>query len=101
MNDCPIDAKRFRRQAAYIMQDDRLQPLLTVNEAMQFSANLKIGQDLSTENKLIRVSVLQPLSLTLSKALFSSFSHSLSSLVITLCNFLTLESSLGLSLTLR
>lgn len=60
INDYPINLKRFRRQSAYIMQDDRLHPLLSVIEAMNFSANLKIGDELSTENKMIRVSFCLP-----------------------------------------
>jgi ABC-type multidrug transport system ATPase subunit len=46
--------KKFRRQSAYIMQDHEIQPLLTVLEAMYFSASLKIGDEQSrTERKAI------------------------------------------------
>lgn len=50
------DEKKFRRQSAYIMQDHELQPMLTVLEAMYFSVNLKIGEELTQENKKKRVS---------------------------------------------
>ncbi|VVC36020.1 Hypothetical protein CINCED_3A016345 [Cinara cedri] len=41
----------FRRQSCYIQQDDRLQPLLTVNENMHIAANLKLSQDKSQKYK--------------------------------------------------
>lgn len=49
------ELKRFRRQSAYIMQAHDLQPHLTVLEAMHFSANLKIGAELSPASKKIRM----------------------------------------------
>lgn len=57
INGFPIDMKRYRRQSAYIMQDSNLQPLLTVKEAMHFSANLKIGDKMTKESKRLRVSL--------------------------------------------
>lgn len=48
--------KTFHRQAAYIMQDHNLQPFITVMEAMHFSANLKIGSEMSATQKKLRVS---------------------------------------------
>lgn len=50
------DLKRFRGQAAYIMQDDLLQMHITVWEAMHFSVNLKIGSQLKRAEKKQRVS---------------------------------------------
>lgn len=50
------ELKRFRRQAAYIMQDHELQPFITVLEAMHFSANLKVGGEMSQVDKKFRVS---------------------------------------------
>lgn len=60
------DEKKFRRQSAYIMQDHELQPMLTVLEAMYFSVNLKIGEELTQENKKKRVSDIVSVLITLS-----------------------------------
>lgn len=48
--------KRFRRQTAYIMQDHDLHSFITVMEAMHFSANLKVGSEVSQADKKLRVS---------------------------------------------
>jgi hypothetical protein len=40
------------------MQDDKIQPLLTVQEAMEIAANLKLGPEFSSRYKLERVSSL-------------------------------------------
>lgn len=45
----------FRRMSCYITQDDRLQPLLTVNENMHIAADLKMGPNVPYEEKESRV----------------------------------------------
>lgn len=55
VNGHPRDLKQFRRQVAYIMQDDLLQMHITAWEAMFFSVNLKIGPQLKRAEKKQRV----------------------------------------------
>ncbi|XP_031623111.1 ATP-binding cassette sub-family G member 4-like [Contarinia nasturtii] len=55
INGRPRDLKRFRSQAAYIMQDHVLQPHITAWEAMYFSVNLKIGSQLNYTEKKQRI----------------------------------------------
>uniref|UniRef100_A0A0C9PL33 ABCG4_5 protein n=1 Tax=Fopius arisanus TaxID=64838 RepID=A0A0C9PL33_9HYME len=45
------DLDAFRRSSAYITQDDRLQPLLTVIENMRVAADLKLGTNIPRQTK--------------------------------------------------
>ena len=56
VNGVERDIHRFRKDSSYIMQDDKLQPLLTVHEAMSIAANLKLGAEFSSKQKMERVS---------------------------------------------
>lgn len=44
MNDSERDLSQFRKLSAYIMQDNQLHANLTVDEAMNVAAKLKIGE---------------------------------------------------------
>ncbi|XP_050308153.1 ATP-binding cassette sub-family G member 4 [Anthonomus grandis grandis] len=65
INNKERSLRRFRKMSCYIMQDDCLQPHLTVQEAMTVSANLKIGKNVSnSEKKAIINEVMEILGLS-------------------------------------
>lgn len=51
INDKPRQMKLFHKLSTYIMQEDLVQPLLTVWEAMMISANLKLGTHVTSSEK--------------------------------------------------
>ncbi|XP_075974665.1 ATP-binding cassette sub-family G member 1-like isoform X2 [Anticarsia gemmatalis] len=54
----------FKKLSSYIMQDDLLQPRLTVQESMRIAADLKLGKELGrAEKELIVEEILQTLGL--------------------------------------
>lgn len=57
VNSRPREMKSFRKMCRYIMQEDLLQPALTVLESMEIASDLKLGYTISKENKLESVKI--------------------------------------------
>ena len=55
-NGAPRNLRLFHKLSCYIMQDDLLQPRITVLEAMTIAAELKLGSELSARQKRLAVS---------------------------------------------
>ncbi|XP_025412973.1 ATP-binding cassette sub-family G member 4 [Sipha flava] len=53
------DEKLFRKLSCYIMQEDKIQPMLTLNEVMMFAAELKLSNSTLTKEKQIIVTEIQ------------------------------------------
>ncbi|GFG33281.1 hypothetical protein Cfor_08571, partial [Coptotermes formosanus] len=51
VNGHPRNTVQFHKMSRYIMQEDMLQPHLSVYEAMVIAADLKLGSELTTEQK--------------------------------------------------
>lgn len=55
VNGRPRNKHLFHKLSCYIMQDDLVQMGLTVNEAMNVAANLKLGSELNAHEKKLVV----------------------------------------------
>lgn len=60
VNSRPRDMKTFRKMCRYIMQEDLLQPCLTVLESMEIAADLKLGDTIPKDDKLDSVMPRKP-----------------------------------------
>ncbi|KAF0908844.1 hypothetical protein E2562_028728 [Oryza meyeriana var. granulata] len=58
----------IKRSSAYVMQDDRLFPMLTVLETLMFAADFRLGSSVSASDKKLRVdNLIDQLGLTTSR----------------------------------
>ncbi|KAK3165205.1 hypothetical protein QOZ80_1AG0030250 [Eleusine coracana subsp. coracana] len=58
----------IKRSSAYVMQDDRLFPMLTVYETLMFAADFRLGSTVSASDKKLRVeNLIEQLGLTFSR----------------------------------
>jgi ABC-type multidrug transport system ATPase subunit len=58
LNGEPINSKLMKMISAYVMQDDLLFPMLTVQETLMFSAEFRLPRDLPASKKKARVEAL-------------------------------------------
>lgn len=73
MNETERDLSQFRKLSAYIMQDNQLHANLTVDEAMNVAAKLKIGEkSRSQREEIVRPSVIKTLLLLYLPFIFRS-----------------------------
>jgi ABC-type multidrug transport system ATPase subunit len=58
----------IKHSSAYVMQDDRLFPMLTVYETLMFAADFRLGSTVSAADKKLRVdNLIEQLGLTVKK----------------------------------
>lgn len=57
INGEPRNMKEFRKMSRYIMQQDMIQPMLTIEESMMIAADLKLSRELTRTQKTVAVSV--------------------------------------------
>lgn len=58
LNGEPLESKLLKMISAYVMQDDLLYPMLTVEETLMFSAEFRLPRTLSKSKKQSRVQAL-------------------------------------------
>lgn len=58
VNGQPRDIAQFHKMSRYIMQEDMVQPHLSVYEAMAIAADLKLGSELTRKQKIKLVSFI-------------------------------------------
>lgn len=67
INEAPRIMKKFHKISSYIMQEDLVQPFLTVLETVSIAADLKLGKYFSKTDKQFRVSIHLLICLLLNK----------------------------------